>query len=881
MIRKHVVLAVARRNFGAYFRSPTGYVFIAVFVILSAALAFWPDTFWVNNLDNLEVLNKYFPFLLLFFVPAVAMSTWADERRQGTDELLLTLPARDMELVLGKYLATVGIYGVALLFSFTYVFVLIYLGSPDYGVVVGTYLGYFFLGASLLSVAMVASLLTSSLPVAFILGAIMCAVLIFVGMAGAILPGKGDWLEGLGVENGFADFTAGILSLQAILYFVSVAVVFLYFNLVLIGRRHARQHRVWIHSWARVLSLLVIAISLGVLCGRAGARVDVTQERLHSLARATRDVINRIDAARPVYIQAFISPEVPTEYVETRTSLLQLLRNIAAMGGERIQLQVVDTEPFTSQARDAEERFGIKSRPIRMTDEGEAGGEEIFMGVAFTCSGEEVVIPFIEQNSLVEYEVTRSIGTASGLKRRKVGVADTDAKVFGSFDFQSMSSQGEWQILTELRKQYEVGRVALDQPITDKYDCLLVPMPSSLTQPQMDNLLHYLRQGNPGLLFDDPWPEFSRGQLAPDAPKPSPGGRGAMFGQPPSEPKGDLMKLVDGLGLRWPSDDLVGDVWNPHRRLQYLPRDVVFIGPGSGNREAFNPSDPVTAGLQEMAFIIPGHIEPRTDLANIKFTPLLSATKQSSTLRRSTVVQRSPFGMGGGLNPRRVYYPGVDSVMTLAARVEGTFAPAAGAKPEEKPASVKLIYVADLDCISDMFFEIRREGVKDLSFDNVTFVLNSVDSLVGDASYIDLRKRRPRHRTLTAVENLTKAHVQKEADDTKKAEDDAKKELEEATKRRDAAVEEIKKRTDVDTSTKMNMVAEVEEEEKRRFEMKEKEINDKKNAAIKRSLTDKREAVKQIRKNIKVLAVLLPPIPAVLVALIIFFQRATQPKRSA
>src|SRR5439155_19424328 len=119
-----------------------------------------------------------------------------------------------------------------------------------------------------------------------------------------------------------------------------------------------------------------------------------------------------------------------------------------------------------------------------------------------------------------------------------------------------------------------------------------------------------------------------------------------------------------------------------------------------------------------------------------------------------------------------------------------------------------------------------------------------------------------------------------EADDTKKAEDDAKKELEEATKRRDAAVEEIKKRTDVDLSTKQNMVVEVEEEEKRRFEMKEKEINDKKNSAIKKSLTDKREAVRQIRKNIKVLAVILPPIPAVLVALIIFFQRATQPKRA-
>ncbi|HXX92841.1 MAG TPA: Gldg family protein, partial [Planctomycetota bacterium] len=605
--------------------------------------------------------------------------------------------------------------------------------------------------------------------------------------------------------------------------------------------------------------------------------------------------LRKLDPARPVVVQAYVSPVVPTEYVETRTTLLGLLRDMASMSGGGVQVQIVDTEPATLQAREADERFGIKEHPIAVREEGESTGDEIFMGVAFTCAGEEVVLPFVEARSPVEYELTRSIGTVSGLKRRKVGIASTDAKMMGGFDFQSMSSQGEWGIVSELRKQYEIVQVALDQPIAekDKPDCLIVGMPSSLTQPQMDNLLAYLRQGNPALLFDDPWPEFSRGQLSPDSPKPGPGGRGNMFGgAPPGEPKGDLYRLMDGIGLRWPSELIVGDHWNHHRQMQELPNEIVFAGPGSGNREAFNPLEPASAKLQEMAFLFPGFIEPRSDLSGISFTPLVSTSLLASSLPRSLVIQRNPFGMGYSLNPRRNYMPG-GKPLALAARVEGTFpapaplAPVATpgqpppALPEGKAARVKLIFVADLDCISDLFFRLRASRERDLDFDNITFVLNCVDGLVGDDSYIELRKRRPKLRTLSAVEELEKKHVQKAADDEKKAEDDAKKELDEAKKRLDDAVEEIKKRTDVDLSTKQNMVVEVEELEKRRFEMKEKEINDKKKAAIKHTETDKKEAVKAIRKNIKVLAVLLPPISAILVALIIFVQRAAQPKRAA
>jgi ABC-2 type transport system permease protein len=224
MTYKKAAFAVLKRNFVGYFSNPTGYVFLCLFVLLTSFAAFWPHDFFVANLANLDQLNSVLPLIMLVFIPAITMSIWAEERRQGTDELLLTLPADDFDIVIGKYLAAAAIFTASLMFSqFSNYMVLasLSMGNLDTGLFFTTYLGYWFVGLAMLAIGMVASFLTSNMTVGFILGAAFNAPLAFASSADVITSGS-LWARRVsfwGLGANFDDLGRGVVSTSSVFYF--------------------------------------------------------------------------------------------------------------------------------------------------------------------------------------------------------------------------------------------------------------------------------------------------------------------------------------------------------------------------------------------------------------------------------------------------------------------------------------------------------------------------------------------------------------------------------------------------------------------------------------------------------------------------------------
>ncbi|MBU6497422.1 MAG: ABC transporter permease subunit [Rhodospirillales bacterium] len=238
-------LIVARRELGAYFATPVAVVFIVIFLALQGVLTFNLGNFFARNQADLQPFFNFIPWVLLLLVPAITMRLWAEERRLGTIELLLTLPITQTQAVLGKFLAAWVFCAIALLLTFPFVVTVNYLGAPDNGVIAAGYLGALLVAGSFLAVGSAVSAATKNQVIAFVVAVAVCFL-----FAVAAYPLVTDFLaknapvmaavaRRLSITARFDSFSRGILSLRDGIFFASFIGFWLFVSILVVDQKKA------------------------------------------------------------------------------------------------------------------------------------------------------------------------------------------------------------------------------------------------------------------------------------------------------------------------------------------------------------------------------------------------------------------------------------------------------------------------------------------------------------------------------------------------------------------------------------------------------------------------------------------------------------------
>ncbi|TWT31822.1 Gldg family protein [Blastopirellula retiformator] len=926
LLVKQAAYAVMKRNFKSYFSNPTGYVFLAIFVLLTSMAAFWPHEFFNANLANLAQLNQNIGLIMLIFVPAITMGLWADERRQGTDELLLTLPATDFDIVMGKYLAAVAVYSVSLLFSqFCNFLVLNALseGDMDIGLFLTTYIGYWFIGLAMISLGMVASFLTNNLTLGFVMGVLINAPFVMLQYADAFVTGAG-WIQFFSqasIGRQFDDFGRGVVSLSSLIYFIMLTVFGVYLSMVLIGRRH------WMggkdgesllgHYLLRTISLVVIASSATLFFVLHDQRWDATAGKTSSISPQTMKLIRNLESDEPVRIEAFISADVPESYAETKSDLINYLNEFRGASGAKMDVFIYnDLEPFSELAEKARDQYGIMPVPVMGETRGIMQTKEIILGAAVQRGLEKVVIPFFGNRVPVEYELVRSISTVTDQQRKRIGVLTTDAMLFGGVrpdpnnpfgGFQNVPKQ---RIVDELEKQYDVEEVDPNEEIDPtKFDVLVAVQPSSLTQPQLDNLITAVKAGVPTAIFDDPVP-LAMNQAPPIYQPKAPLGSGMFGRQQAPPPKGDIRQLWKLLGVTLSGSQLITDQYfnadvisqnyNPHPKLRIgggqITPEWVFVdkyAPGAEDALATLNSDiDITQNLNEVLFVLPGAVVRSKDFPqSMTFTPLVRTGTLTGTVTLDGLLRRQNNQGGGRVLTGEQY--------TLAALIEGIPASEVDklADPKEKKegsgdvAPIRVAMVADIDLLHSAFVSLQSEknDQVELSLDNTNFVLNLLDNLAGDDRFTTIRGKNPRLARLTMVDTMTKNAVEastREEEAAKQrfeAEKEAKEaeinkpveELEDlmAKMQQKQATQQLTAEDQIELTKLAKRVQEQQSVAQRKLQVEAERITKELQETQQRIQRELDRQVLKTQNTFKMFAVVLPPIPPILVGLIVFVIR--------
>ena len=744
------IKAVFKREFKAYFDSPVAYVFLTAFLVLAGFLTFGVAMFFERRQADLTPFFFWHPWVYLLLVPAATMGVWADERRNGTAELLLTLPVTITEVLVGKFLAAWSFVGIGLALTFPVALTAGYLGSPDWGAVFCGYLGSLLLSGAAVAIGVFASTLSRSSVVGFVVSLALVFLLLIIGFdpvigavaAWGVPTAITDSVASCSLLSHFESMRRGVVDFADIGYYFAMMVFMLAAaKTVTDGRRGASKGVVGL------VLVGAIAASSVVILANLPLRCDMTAENLYTLSKGSKAILGQLteDVTLKYYVSSS-SAEMPMALKTYAQQVGNLLKEYERAGGGRLVVEEYDPKP-DSDAEEWAQRYGVEPQTG-----GNPFGQGIYFGVVAVCGDREETLGVLSPRteSTLEYDLTRLVTRVAWPERPVVGVMTSLPDVLGGQMNPMMMQMGQrppqgWAAFSELAKDYDVRTVEPDaEKIDDDIKTLVVV-----------HIDQFVLRGGKLVACVDPFSikdmQSSRSQQNP------------MMGQMGGDGPSTLGKLFDAWGVKFEEGKITCDL-EAATKLNNgqggVESNPAFLSLGKPNMDK---GDLIVADLTNVMFPFAGAFTFEKKDMDLSFVPVITTSKDNSCSTDKMAMQY------GGM--KDMVPDGKERI--LAARLSGTFKTAFPKGPDGTNDVSKalaegkgnVLLFADSDFLADDFcVRMMRTpfgSIPQLINENLTLFSNAMEQFAGREELIGVRSRGASDRPFTVVNEL-------EAEATKK-----------------------------------------------------------------------------------------------------------------
>ncbi len=405
------IMSIVRKELNGYFGSPMALIFVGVFLAATLFTFFWADPFFARGIADVRPMFFWMPVLLIFLVGALTMRQWSEEQRTGTLEILMTLPASSLQLVLGKFLAVMALVVVALALTLFLPITVSLMGNLDWGPVIGGYLAALLLAAAYAAIGLFISSRTDNQLVSLILTVLVGGLFYLVGSRGVTDFAGGslaEILRAIGAGSRFESIERGVIDLRDLVYYLSLTFFFLALNVV------SLESKRWSHgentaAYRRGLMLTVGLIGLNLLLLNvwlyplSRARLDLTEQQEYSLSATTKELLGNLQ--EPLLIRGYFSEKTHPLLAPLVPAIRDMLDEYRIASNGNVVIEIVDPIQDPDLETEANQTYGIQPTPLQAADRYGASVVNAYFDLLIRYGDQSEVLNF---RDLIEIQPSRT-----------------------------------------------------------------------------------------------------------------------------------------------------------------------------------------------------------------------------------------------------------------------------------------------------------------------------------------------------------------------------------------------------------------------------------------------------------------------------------------